>query len=95
MSFKNNLSEKEFEIFKKWLNGVLLTDTVSVSFVKVDGTQRTMQATRQSEFLPKQDITESKRTPNPDVCTVWDLEAKGWRSFRYDSVTAIKVNLGE
>lgn len=95
MSFKNNLTEKEFEIFKKWLDGMLLTDTVSVSFVKVDGSQRIMKATRKSEFLPKQDITESKRIPNPDVCTVWDVEAKGWRSFRYDSVTEIKVILGE
>jgi hypothetical protein len=44
--------------------------------------------------LPAQtDLEEAvqKKTPNPEVLAVWDLENKGWRSFRYDSVIGFSV----
>jgi hypothetical protein len=40
-------------------------------------------------MLPEQlDIEEAiqNKKPNPDVLAVWDVEAKGWRSFRWDSI---------
>jgi hypothetical protein len=48
-----------------------------------------MECTLNPELLPAQtDLEEQvqKKTPNPDVLAVWDLDAKGWRSFRYDSI---------
>jgi len=48
-----------------------------------------MLCTLKSDLLPAQtDIEEAvqKKTPNPDVLAVWDVEAQGWRSFRYDSI---------
>jgi hypothetical protein len=62
--------------------------------MKKDGTQRTMLCTLMPGSLPAQtDLEEAvqKKTPNPDVLAVWDLENKGWRSFRYDSVLGFSV----
>jgi hypothetical protein len=48
-----------------------------------------MLCTLNPDLLPAQtDIEETvqKKTPNPDVLAVWDIENAGWRSFRYDSI---------
>jgi hypothetical protein len=58
-------------------------------FLKKDGTERNLLCTLNAEFLPAQtDLEEAvqKKAPNSEVLAVWDLENKGWRSFRYDSV---------
>jgi hypothetical protein len=72
-----------------YLKQALLDDVVFVLFVKKDGTERRMTCTLKPDLLPAQtDLEEAvqKKTPNPDVLAVWDLENQGWRSFRYDSV---------
>lgn len=72
-----------------YLKQALLDDVVEVLFVKKDGTERRMVCTLKPDLLPVQtDLEEAvqKKTPNPDVLAVWDLENQGWRSFRYDSV---------
>jgi len=60
-----------------------------VVFTKVNGEDRIMHCTLEESMLPPQiDLEEviQKKKPNPDVLAVWDVEAKGWRSFRWDSV---------
>jgi hypothetical protein len=72
-----------------YLKQALLDDVVCVLFVKKDGTERRMTCTLKPDLLPAQtDLEEAvqKKTSNPDVLAVWDLENQGWRSFRYDSV---------
>jgi hypothetical protein len=62
---------------------------VQLCFIKKDGTERNMLCTLNANYLPAQtDLEEAvqKKAPNPDVLAVWDLEAQGWRSFRYDSI---------
>ena len=73
----------------EYLKQALLDDVVEVLFVKKDGTERRMICTLKPDLLPAQtDLEEQvqKKTSNPDVLAVWDLENQGWRSFRYDSV---------
>lgn len=73
----------------EYLKNALLSDVVEVLFVKKDGTERRMVCTLKPDLLPAQtDVEEQvqKKTPNPDVLAVWDLENQGWRSFRYDSI---------
>jgi hypothetical protein len=44
--------------------------------------------------LPAQvDLEEAiqKKKPNPDALAVWDVEANGWRSFRWDSLQDFNV----
>jgi hypothetical protein len=69
---------------------VLKENISEVTFTKKDGTQRVMQATLQTEYLPaqepKKETTASKKV-NEAVVAVFDVEANGFRSFRLDSVT--------
>lgn len=78
------------EVLKEKLrNGV-----VDVEFVKKDGTLRKMRCTINHEFMPphvveeeKQKLKENKqRKVSLEAQPVYDLEAQGWRSFRWDSV---------
>jgi hypothetical protein len=72
-----------------FLKNTLREKILEVTFTKKDGTERVMKCTLRSDLLPPQtDLEEhvEKRKPNPDVISVWDLDAKGWRSFRHDSI---------
>lgn len=78
----------------EFLKSNLQTSVVNVTFIKKDGTQRVMRCTLRPDLLPQQtDLEEAvqKKTPNPDVLAVWDLEKEGWRSFRYDSIVGFAV----
>jgi hypothetical protein len=51
-----------------------------------------MHATLNETMLPPQidieeEIQKKAKKPNPDVLAVYDVNAPGWRSFRWDSVT--------
>ena len=72
-----------------FLKDLLHKGVVKVQFIKKDGSTRDMQCTLKPELLPAQtDLEESvqKKTPNPDVLAVYDVEKEGWRSFRFDSI---------
>lgn len=85
----STLTQDETSWQNEYLKQALFDDVVEVLFVKKDGTERRMICTLKPTLLPTQtDLEEvvQKKTPNPDVLAVWDLENQGWRSFRYDSV---------
>jgi hypothetical protein len=86
--------EAERAVFRDWVTGVLRMHDTEVEFVKTDGTLRKMSATLKPDVVV---ITESKtgraKKENPEVCSVWDIEAKGWRSFRFDKVKSIRFNI--
>lgn len=74
----------------------LLQDKIcEVTFEKKDGSERVMKCTLKASELPpveiKEDADTKQRAENPDVLAVWDMEAKGWRSFRLDSVKKVLV----
>jgi hypothetical protein len=60
---------------------------ISVQFTKKDGSLREMRCSLQEQYLPPlMGDAETTTKDNPDVLAVWDIEVKGWRSFRIDSV---------
>jgi hypothetical protein len=64
----------------------------SVTFTKVDGTERTMPCTLDPAILPVVEITEEKRVPrkiNPDTMRVYVTDINEWRSFRIENVIDI------
>lgn len=71
-------------------------NTITVTFIKKDGSERTMRATTNSKLIPAAPVTENA-TPkraiasNPDVARVFDLDISEWRSFRYESVTKLEI----
>ena len=67
-----------------------------VKFTKTNGETRHMKCTRNPKYIPesmaptKADDKQKEKTPikeNLDVINAFDVEKKGWRSFRVDSVT--------
>lgn len=73
--------------FQQFAVASLRTNKVKVIFEKTDGTKREMLATLKEGLAV---FTESKtgkvKKENPEVCAVYDLEANGWRSFRWDKL---------
>ena len=71
----------------------LKRDVCRVTFKKVNGDTRLMYCTLNHAFLPENDrmVNEAGFEPtkqlNEKVLAVWDVDVKGWRSFRVDSVT--------
>ena len=58
-----------------------------VIFRKVDGTERTMICTLNEGAIDNGDVAKREvKSRNDNDIAVWDVENKGWRSFRVDSV---------
>jgi hypothetical protein len=76
----------------------LKEDVCRVTFKKVNGDTRLMYCTLKSDFLPENDRMmneagfEPTKQVNEKVLAVWDIDVKGWRSFRVDSVTHFDSN---
>ena len=67
---------------------------LEVTFNKVNGDERVMTCTLQEGVIPaasKKDPLSLKkvREVNPEVVSVWDTNATGWRSFRVANVTNV------
>jgi hypothetical protein len=65
---------------------------LEVCFTKKDGTNRVMNCTLQESFLPPlMEDAETVTKDNPSVLAVWDIDNNGWRSFRLDSITSVRI----
>ena len=67
----------------------LLRETVAeVTFNKIDGDERVMWCTlKDTPPLKGGRVT----VINEDVLSVWDVDAKGWRSFRMENITKVTL----
>ncbi len=63
---------------------------LDIQFVKKDGSLREMRCTLNEKHLPTV-TTESTKKDNPNVLAVWDIDNNGWRSFRIDSITSVRI----
>ena len=62
-----------------------------VSFIKQDGTTRTMYAkTGLKRYLSKKVNKRKVQRTNNDVVCVFDMESKSYKSFRLSSVTEFR-----
>lgn len=82
---------------KNWLKSLLQSEVVTLTFTKKDGSERVMQATLSESRIPSSGkSTESAGTRNysDEAQPVYDVEANGWRSFRWDSLCKIEFSIG-
>lgn len=84
-------------VTKDKLKELLQEGPVTVTFLKKDGTERTMRCTTNvKDFLPSPNVVpDAPKTPrkvNPNQVRVWDLDKEAWRSFNYESVTSVDVS---
>jgi hypothetical protein len=65
----------------------LKSGVVKLLFEKSDGTQRVMQATLESSWLPlptQPDTGVQRKSSDPNLIKVWDTQAHAWRSMRLE-----------
>ncbi len=82
------------KILKENTVAKLVKGQVVVTFNKINGDKRIMTCTLQEGVVPeatKTDTISQKKVQkiNEEVQVVWDLNAKGWRSFRWENVTEV------
>ena len=84
------------EIAREWLIGILKYQPVTVTFTKQDGTERVMNCTLYEGYIPVEQAPKGTARSKPtESLAVFDIEAKGWRSFRWDSIKEVNFTLGE
>ena len=66
---------------------------IYVEFEKSDGSLRNMHVTLHPDVLPQRDETKKTITKkrDPDIQTVWDIDAKGFRSFKWSKVKNVVI----
>jgi hypothetical protein len=69
-----------------------------VTFTKVNGEKRIMTCTLNEQLLAAAAFVQTEKTKpkkvNEEVLPVYDVNAKGWRSFRIDSVEDFTTAIG-
>lgn len=79
-----------------WLKTVLNQQSATVTFTKVDGTERVMKCTLEAKDLPPivplaEGKTPRKESTSTKALRVFDLEKKEWRSFTIKNVKHISL----
>ena len=104
-----NLKETDLSQYKDWLTSNLKLGPVTVTFTKKDGTDRVMKCTLSESLVQVvekktdtrdekltdllKDMPKKERKINEDVLPVYDLEAKAWKSFRWDSIKHVTITV--
>ena len=77
---------------EKDLTNLLSEGILVVTFNKLDGDERVMTCTKSVKVIPEGSLPKNSQTPKVQgLVTVWDINAKGWRSFKYDRVTKVEM----
>ncbi len=95
LQIETTWTDKDWDKFTDWLKGMLHVGPVTVTFTKKDGSERVMKCTLDPKELPEQVITENKkeRKQSDNSIAVYDLEAKGWRSFVIRSIKRVNITI--
>ena len=72
------------------LNNSLREGTLVVTFNKLNGDERVMTCTKKLDLIPEDSRPKTEKEPPKGNVNVWDINANGWRSFKYDRVTKIE-----
>ena len=71
---------------------MLSEKTAVVTFNKLNGDERVMTCTKDLNVIPKENHPKTTKEAHDKNITVWDTNAKGWRSFVYDRVRKVEAN---
>ena len=86
MDIKQEIADMKGIPVQDELNKLLREDIYTVTFLKLNGDERVMTCTKSFNIIPEEHQPKTDKEPKQGTVTVWDLNAKGWRSFRYDRV---------
>ena len=81
-----------------WLKGILPNTEATITFTKVDGTERVMKCTLEASKLPpvviKEDAKPRKQSDSTKALRVFDIEKQEWRSFTIKNIKRIELTIG-
>ena len=81
---------------KEWIQGLLRSEVVTITFDKRDGTSRELHCTLIETKIPEDKRPKGAgKAQSDEALAVFDVENQGWRSFRYDSVRRIEFGFGK
>lgn len=96
----NNLIEIDDRVepkLHKWLKDILAVTEATVTFTKVDGTERVMKCTLEASKLPvvelKEDAKPRKQSDSTKALRVFDIEKGEWRSFTIKNIKKIELTI--
>lgn len=85
--------------FKTWMKGLLHDTNVEnlcITFVKSDGTDRTMRCTLVESNIPTDKTPKGTGREAPSTTQrVFDLDKQEWRSFKWDAVKNVSFSVGK
>ena len=85
---ENYMMDQQYEEIKTCLHEGI----VEITFTKANGEERVMLATLSEALIPLDLMPSgSDRKKSDEVQAVYDVEADGWRSFRWDSIISWDV----
>ena len=72
------------------LRNVLGQNVLVIDFTKLNGDKRVMTCTLREDMKPAEVVKEGapKKVSDTNI-SVWDVNAQGWRSFRYDRINSV------
>jgi hypothetical protein len=82
---------------RKDLQNILSQNVLVVDFTKLNGDKRVMTCTLREDMKPsatKDDTMSQKKVREinrEELVSVWDVNAKGWRSFRYNRINSVNI----
>ena len=88
---KNTIANLKDIPTEEELNTLLRENVLEVDFNKLDGDKRIMKCTKSFKIIPIENQPKSDKEPKKGNITVWDINAKGWRSFRYERINSVNV----
>jgi hypothetical protein len=93
---ENKIAEIKGIPTKEELKNLLAHNVITVDFTKVNGDRRVMTCTLREDMKPKATKSDplsqkAVRETSDAVVSVWDVSARGWRSFRYDRVNNVDI----
>lgn len=94
-------NDTEKTIMRDWVKSLLQQQPITVTFLKADGTERTMKCTLNWDHIPatehvkpvSESVAKPRKEPDPAVIRVYDLDKSEWRSFRMDRLKTISAEL--
>jgi len=99
MNTETKTSEIDTPEGREWLRGLLKEQNVQVTFTKINGDERVMTCTLKEGVIPapvaKDEEVNRNREVKDEVQVAWDVNAKGWRSFRWANVKQVNFSLGD
>ena len=92
MNIKETIADMKGIPTQDVLIKTLQEKTAIVTFLKLDGDERIMTCTKDLKVIPEVNHPKTDKKAKEGNVNVWDLNAKGWRSFKYDRVKKVEIN---